>query len=474
MLEQAPTPPALRLPPAIQTAWWLTRPLSLMARCRARYGDAFSLSFLGFKRPMILISDPEAIRALYTERAHGLPPGRTISLQPVLGDRSLLLLEGEAHIARRRIMLPPFHGERMRAYEPLMREIASAEIARWPIGRPFAVHPRMQALTLEVILRAVFGLDERQTDNRREAQRAANLRELLRQLLAVSASAGLQLRVLLARTRPRRDPLAPVLAIRRQIDQLIFAEIADRRARSELDQRADILSLLMLARDEQGEPLPDSELRDQLLTLLLAGHETTATALAWTIDLLLHSPPALTRLRGELRSAAERPGDEQAQSSAERYLRAVVSEGLRLRPVVPLAGRRLAADLDAGSLHLPAGSDVSPAIWLVHMREDLYPEATAFRPERFLASAPSTYGWIPFGGGVRRCLGASFAEMEMRAVLATIFAALELAPASAKPESPQRRNVTLAPRNGTRVIVRSRPIGAGGSARTAPVAVERS
>lgn len=439
----------------IQTAWWLTRPLSLMARCRERYGDSFSLRFLGFRQPMILICDPQAVRALYTEPAHGLPPGRTLALQPVLGDRSLLLLEGAEHIARRRIMLPPFHGERMRAYEPLMREIARAEIERWPIGRPFAVHPRMQALTLEVILRAVFGLggEEMRGD---QQQRAARLRELLRQLLAASAGAGLQLRVLLARARKREDPLGAVLAIRREIDQLIFAEIAERRDRADLDKRSDILSLLMLARDESGELLPAEELRDQLLTLLLAGHETTATALAWTIDLLLHNPPALQRLTAELRTDGERSPDDEAESGAERYLRAVVTEGLRLRPVVPLAGRRLAADLEAGNLRIPAGSDVSPAIWLVHMREDLYPQAGAFRPERFLEDAPSTYGWIPFGGGVRRCLGASFAEMEMRTVLGTIFSALELAPASSKPESPQRRNVTLAPRNGTRVIVKAR------------------
>lgn len=431
-MSAAPLPPGPPLPPVLQTAWWLGRPISFMETWRGRLGDAFSVRFLGFERPMVLISDPQAIRALYTERAHGLPPGRTVTLEPVLGQSSLLLLEGAEHLARRRLMLPPFHGERMRSYENVMREIAEEQIESWPLGEPFALHPRMQALTLEVILRAVFGV--------RDIERGALLREGLKTVLGRTASAGFQMRVLLAGRLGGADPMERLRAVMRPVDEILFGEIAERRGEAGLAEREDILSLLMTARGEDGEAMSDQELRDQLLTLLLAGHETTATALAWTFDLLLRHPEALARLTDEVR-----------ESDEGEYLRAVISESLRLRPVVPLAGRRLAVDLDAGSLHLAAGTDVTPAIWLTHTRPDLYPEPFAFRPERFLEDPPSTYGWIPFGGGVRRCLGAAFAEFEMRIVLETVLRRCVLEAVRPRPEAIQRRNVTLSPRKGTRV-----------------------
>jgi cytochrome P450 len=434
------------LPPAAQVAWWLMRPISFMDAARKRFGEAFSVRFLGFQTPMVMISDPEAIRALYSERRHGLPPGRTVTLLPVMGARSLLLLEGDEHLARRRMMLPPFHGERMRSYESVMREIAEAEVASWPSDRAFALHPHTQALTMEVIMRAVFGVHD--------PARAAPLRTGLTRLLNDNASVGLQLRVMLLGQRSRSDPLANLRALTEEIDRVLLAEIAERRRDPSLEQREDILSLLMMARMDDGTAMSDRELRDQLVTLLLAGHETTATALAWTFDLLLRHPATLARLTDEVRRGEE-----------DEYLRAVISESLRLRPVVPLAGRRLAVDLDAGDLHLPAGADVTPAIWLAHTRADLYPAPYSFRPERFLENPPSTYGWIPFGGGVRRCLGAAFAEFEMRIVLQTVLRSCVLTPAGSQAERIARRNITFAPRHGTRVRVRSRiserrPLGA--------------
>jgi cytochrome P450 family 135 len=425
------------LPPAAQMLWWLTRPISFMDRARKHHGDAFSVSFMGFQRPMVLISNPEAIRALYTERAHGLPPGRTVTLLPVMGPRSLLLLEGAEHLARRRMMLPPFHGERMRSYESVMREIAEREVASWPEHRTFTLHPRMQALTMEVILRAVFGVED--------LERAEPLRVRLSQLLNDNASIGLQMRVMLSNRFSRGDPLDDLRTLTAEIDRVLLAEIAERRREPELERREDILSLLMLARTDDGEAMDDRELRDQLVTLLLAGHETTATALAWTFDLLLRHPDTLARLSEEVRRGEE-----------DDYMRAVIAESLRLRPVVPLAGRRLAVDLDADGLHLPAGTDVTPAIWLTHTRADLYPDPCSFRPERFLESPPSTYGWIPFGGGVRRCLGAAFAEFEMRIVLQTVLERCRLAPAGSHAERIARRNITFAPRHGTRVRVEGR------------------
>ena len=429
-------PPGPSEPPLVQTLRWLSRPISFMESCRRRYGDAFSVSFVGFQRPMVMLSDPQAIRGLYTEPSNGLPPGRKISLLPILGADSVLLLEGREHLARRRLMLPPFHGERMRSYEGIVREAVERELTAWCEGEEFAIHPRMQAITLEVILRAVFGV----TDQRRRAQ----LSERLPALLADTASAGLQLRMLIAPRLTRTDPLAGLKAQLDGIDELLFAEIAERRADGD-SEREDILSLLMAARFEDGEAMEDRDLRDQLLTLLLAGHETTATALAWTFDLLLRNPVTLARLTEEVDAGED-----------DEYLRAVVSESLRLRPVVPLAGRRLAGELQLDGLTLPAGTDVTPAIWLTHTRPDLYPEPYAFRPERFLESAPQTYGWIPFGGGVRRCLGAAFAEFEMRVVLQTVLRERTLVPASARAERVTRRNVTFSPRNGTRVRATTR------------------
>ena len=412
-------------PPILQTLRWLLRPISFLESCRHRFGDVFAVRFLGFQTPMVMLSDPEAIRALYTEREHGLPPGRTVALLPVLGPRSVLLLEGGDHLARRKVMLPPFHGERMRAYEAIVRDVVAADVERWPVSEPFALHPRMQRITLEVILRAVFGVTD---DQRRE-----RLAERLGGLLADTASVGLQFAVLLSRRLGAGDPLAGLERTRREIDAMLAAEIAERRE----DPREDILSMLVAARFEDGAPMDDAEIRDQLMTLLLAGHETTATGLAWTFDLLVHHPAVLERL---------------AAGGDEAYLRAVVTESLRLRPVVPLAGRRLTKELRVDGHVLPPGTDVTPAIWLTHTRADRYPEPFAFRPERFLDGAPSTYAWIPFGGGVRRCLGAAFAEMEMRVVLAEVLRRRTLQTADGVPERVARRNVTFSPAGGTRVI----------------------
>jgi cytochrome P450 family 135 len=273
-----------------------------------------------------------------------------------------------------------------------------------------------------------------------DAERGARLADRLGRLLADTASAGLQFGVLLARRLGGPDPLARIQAQRREIDALLDVEIAERRA----DPREDILSLLVAARFEGGEPMDDAEIRDQLMTLLLAGHETTATGLAWTFDLLVRHPAVLERL-----VAAVDAGDQ-------AYVRAVVTESLRLRPVVPLAGRRLAAPLQVDGHELPAGTDVTPAIWLAHTRADRYPEPYAFRPERFLDGAPSTYAWVPFGGGVRRCVGAAFAEMEMRIALEEILRRRTVRAASGRAERVARRNVTFSPAGGTRVIAVTR------------------
>ncbi len=424
-------PPGPSAHPAVQTMRWLLRPIAFLEACRRAYGDSFSVRFLGFKTPLVMISSPDALRALYSERSHRLPPGRTLSLRPIVGPRSVLLLEGREHLERRRLMLPPFHGDRMRAYEATVRDATERELARWPAGTPFPVHPSMQALTLDVILRAVFGVTD---DARREALSAR-----LRNLLGATSSTGTALTVLLRRERA----IEQFERLSAEIDALLLEEIARRRAQP--GGGDDICSLLVSARFEDGAAMSDTEVRDQLMTLLLAGHETTATGLAWTFDLLTRHPAVLDRLRAEV-DAGE----------GDAYLRAVIAESLRLRPVIPLAGRRLATELVADGLRLPEGTDVTPAIWLAHTRAESYPEPYAFKPERFLDQAPSTYAWIPYGGGIRRCLGAAFAEMEMRIVLGEVLRRWTLTAASRRPERVARRNVTFSPRRGTRVIARAR------------------
>ncbi|HET6570267.1 MAG TPA: cytochrome P450 [Solirubrobacterales bacterium] len=429
-------PPEPTYSPLSQTLRWSFRPLPFMQQCRERYGDAFSVRFMGFERPMVMISDPAAIKALYTERAHGLPPGREVVLTPIVGPHSVLVIEGADHLAHRKLMLPAFHGERMRSYAPLVEEIVAAEIDSWPLGERFAIHPRMQAVTLEVILRVVFGVAE--------GPRLERLRVLLTEVLEETASPFTQLIGLASRRFGGQGPWAKFEGKLRAVDELLYAEIAERRAAEDFEGRDDMLSVLMQARFEDGEEMGDEDLRDQLMTLLLAGHETTATALAWTFDLLLRHRRELARLRDSL------------EAGEDDYLRATISESLRLRPVVPLAGRRLNAELEVDGLSLPAGTDVTPAIWLAHTRAESFPEPFAFRPERFLDEPPDTYAWIPFGGGIRRCLGAAFAEFEMRIVLREVLGRCELRKADPRPERVGRRNITFSPKAGTPVVLTAR------------------
>ena len=430
-------PPELHTRPRTQTLRWMFRPIEFMEEARARYGETFGVKFIGFKTPLYFTSDPTAAKAIYSNRGNTLPPGRNTVLEPVMGQRSILLLEGAEHLARRKLMLPPFHGERMRAYEEVIQQVIDREVDSWKIGEEFRIHPRMQSVTLEVILRAVFGVTE-------EA-RLAPMREVLGELAHKTASPWRQLLGLASQRFGRWGPWRFFEDMMGRVDARIYEEIRARRADPDLDQREDILSMLIVARFEDGGEMSDSELRDQLVTLLLAGHETTATALAWTFDLLLRHPEALERLRAEI---------EEGQS--EDYLRATITESLRLRPVVPIAGRRLAEETEIDGFTLPAGADVSPAIYLSHTRPDVYPDPHAFKPERFLDGGPDTYSWVPFGGGVRRCLGASFAEFEMRIVLREVLGRCRLEAASDQPEGVTRRNITFSPKRGTPVVLLER------------------
>ena len=424
-------PPGPSLPPPLQTARYVKRPVSFLEGCRARFGDAFTLNLPPVGKAVHLAS-PDAVKKVFqADRSNRMNPGRSFLLEPLLGRRSILLQVGDEHLRRRRMLLPPFHGERMRSYEQVIVDATRATVAGWPRGRAFPLLPEMQAITLDVILRAVFGL--------RPGPRADEIRDVLTRTLEEANHIGPQLTLALVGERVRA--LHPVGRRIAQGQRLIGEEIAERRGASDLAEREDILSLLLMARDEDGEPLGDEELRDQLVTLLVAGHETTATGLAWTFDALFRTPHALARLRDEL------DGGDGA------YLAAVVDEALRVRPVIPEVGRRLGEAVEVDGHRLEEGTDVLCSVHLMHRRADLFEDPLAFRPERFLEDGPSTYTWIPFGGGTRRCLGAAFAQLEMRTVLRTVLAEVDLEPATDRAEPIVRRPVTLAPANGTPALV---------------------
>ena len=427
-------PPRVPLPKALQTLRFLVRPGAFMEHWRAELGETFHASVHG-PGELVFISDPASLKKLFAaDRVNTIAPGRNIILGPLLGPGSLLLQEGSEHLRRRKLMLPPFHGERMRAYEEVISAAAERSVASWPVGTPFRLHPSMQAITLEVILRAVFGI----TDERRRDELSGALVEILG-ATASPRAVGFIVPGL------RRTPMYRRLdGLSTRIDELLAAEITERRADPDLGERDDILSMLVEARFDDGSRMEDAELRDQLMTLLLAGHETTATGLAWTFDLLFRNPDAFARLTDEVRAGEF------------EYLDAVIEESLRVRPVVPFTGRELREPAGLGGYELDAGTIVMAAISLTHTRPDLYPEPYAFRPERFLEGEAETYSWIPFGGGTRRCIGAAFAQFEMRVALETILRSCELRPGSERPERAVRRNVTLSPAGGTLAVLEGR------------------
>jgi cytochrome P450 len=443
-------PPGPRWPRAIQTAWWAYRPESLLRYCRARYGEVFLLRTFGIG-DVVCVGDPAAVKQVFTADRDVLHAGEAnAAMEPVLGPHSLLILDGDRHIQERRWLLPPFHGTAVQGYGDRIAQIAEREVATWPVGKPFPVKPRMQAVTLEVILRAVIGV--------RDPERLARLRELLPKLLDFSV---LDMWSVWIWPGAMKTPLGKHhRAIRAQpeVDRLLQEEIEDHRRDPE--GRDDILALLVAARDEGGEPLDDGALRDHVITLLLAGHETTTTGLAWAFERLVRHPRVLARLQRELEA-----GDE-------AYLDAVVNETLRVRPVIWGVWRKLKTTVEIGGYELPEGMTVEPSISVLHA-SDAFENAHEFRPERFLGGdSPPPYTLIPFGGGPRRCIGAAFATMEMRTVLRTVLERVELEPTRARDEARRVHHVTLVPSRGGRVTVaRRKAAAARAAAAQAPAAV---
>jgi cytochrome P450 len=457
----AAEPPGSRLPGAVQAVRYAREPLGFLIDLHRRYGDVFGVSFPFFDR-LVYLADPALVKELFTgspERFHAGEANAAV-LEPALGPHSVLTLDEAPHMRQRKLLLPPFHGERIGRYGDLIREVTMREMERWPVGEPFALRPHTQRITLAVIMRAVFGVH----DEERLARFEGLIDEFGSRVNAVIAFPILQ------RDLGRWSPWGRFLRAREALDEFIYEEIAIRRAEvaGGDDDRDDVLSLLLGARHEDGGsaeraseiaggdererakrdggvPMSDEELRDELVTVLGAGHETTATGLAWAMERVLRAPRVLERLL------------ESVAAGENEYLDATIKETLRARPVIVDVARKLTEPTRVGGYEIPAGCYLMAAIAALHYREDLYPEPEQFRPERFLEGRADSYAWIPFGGGVRRCIGASFAEFEMRVVLRAFLERAELRAADPAPERIRVRNITLAPGKGSRVVL-GRPL----------------
>jgi cytochrome P450 len=417
----------------MQTLRWWARPVPTFERYRARYGKRFTIRLLAAP-PFVLLADPAEVKAVFTAPADVLHPGEGARvLEPVIGRNSVIMLDEDAHLAQRRLMLPAFHGEQVARLTQVMADVAAAEVERWPRDEPVALHPRLQALTLEVILRTVFGLDE--------GARLERLRANLTEVLTIGVN-PISLMPPLQRDAGRLTPWRRFVRTRAAVDAELFALIDERRA--DPAERDDVLSLLLAARHEDGSPMSAQELRDELMTLLVAGHETTASELAFAFERLVRNPVVLERLTEEI-----------ASGDGDAYLTATVQETLRRRPVLPNAAPRLVMkEIEVGGWRYPPGVCLVAHAYLLHHDPEIYPEPYAFRPERFLGTPPGTYTWIPFGGGRRRCLGASFAMVEMKVVLrAVLERATPRVTGDGRLELSRRRAITLSPRDGAQVVL---------------------
>jgi cytochrome P450 len=434
-------PPGPKMPATWQTVASWTRPTVGLLRARERYGKRFTVRFLG-QPPFVILSDPEDIKQLFQAPADVLHPGEGARiLEPIVGPNSVILLDEAPHLEQRKLMLPAFHGEAMESLAGLMTELCERELAGWPREQAIELHPRLQRLTLEIVLRAVFGLDQ--------GAQLDRLRELLTQVLEFAEN-PISLLPFAQRMLAGRGPMGRLERLSEEADEMIFELIEERRR--EGGGGPDVLALLLSARHEDGSPMSPAELRDELVTALVAGHETTASQLAWGFELLSREPRVLARL-----------GEELSSGEDDAYLTATIHEIMRRRPVLINAEPRLVKKpVRIGGVDYPVGAVLIANAFLVHHDPDIYPDPFVFRPERFLDSestggkAPGTYTWLPFGGGRRRCLGASFAMLEMKIVLRAVIERNLVAPVGERPERARRRSITISPARGCEVILRER------------------
>ena len=438
-------PPDMQLSGARQGIRFAARPLSFAIGAHRRFGDVWTLRMPMRPEGLVVTAHPDHLRSLLTAKPADAPSLTGESpLRPILGPDSVLTAVGDRHMRQRKLLLPPFHGEAVARYIDMISEVAEAELDTWRTGDEFALAPRMQAVTLEVIMRGVFGVEQVQPGSPEY-----RMREAMRRLLHMSTTPIYQ--ILELRNHGAKEPKDLLAAMLRFSDRQIHAVIRARRATLGREERHDVLSLMMAARDEDGQALTDQEIRDELMALLLAGHETTANALAWTFERLLRTPEAYADLRDAVRSGDEARGAE--------YIEATIHEGMRVRPVIPMIVRMVQRPWRFGEYVLPAHTATGVSILALHHRTDIYPEPNAFRPERFLGRKPGTYTWIPFGGGIRRCLGATLAMAEQRVVIEAIMRRTDLVAPEPEPEHARMRNVTMIPGRGGRIRVASRRDG---------------
>jgi cytochrome P450 len=441
-------PDGPKLPRLLQLIQWIADPLSCLDKYSRRYGDIFTLRLTG-SIPFVFLSHPQAIQEIFTAAPKQFDSGRTSGIiKPLVGENSLLLLDGNTHASQRRLMMPPFHGERMQSYSQIICESTQLVASQWEIGKTIEVRTAMQETTLEVILHAVFGL--------REGERYQQIKPLLAAMLNMTDSplrSSLLFFNFLQKDWGDWSPWGRMLKQRKQIYDLLRAEISDRR-NSELTGN-DVLSLMMSARDENGQPMTEPELLDQLMTLLIAGHETTATALAWAFYWIHKLPNVQEKLLAELDSLGDNP--EPLAVSKLPYLSAVCSETLRIYPVVPVTFiRSTNSPVKIMGHEFAENTMLAPCIYLTHHREDLYPEPKQFKPERFIERQFSPYEYLPFGGGNRRCIGFALALLEMKLVLATVLSNYQLTLDEHQTVKPQRRGLTIVPSGGVRLTLQAK------------------
>jgi cytochrome P450 len=439
-------PPATTVPKAIQLARWLKNPATVLEESQARFGDIFTLR-MTYVPTFVVLSDPSLVKEVFSAAPDELHAGKAnVALQPFLGDHSLLMLDGAEHLRHRKLLLAPFHGERLSTYGDTMLTSALTTIARWPDTRPFTLHTEFQEITLDIIIRTVFGMED--------PARAAAMALAMRETLDLAANPLL----LVPALQKDLGPLSPwgrFMRKRKAADKLLYAELKRRRETGDTS-RQDILSLLLRARDDDGSAMSDLELRDQLVTLLVAGHETTATALAWTFRWLLANRSLYGELEAEVLASAEN-----GKLIAERLVKlplldAVIRESMRLQPVVPMVGRIVQKPFKLAGYELPEGTAIGPSIYLIQRRHGLYQDPSKFDPRRFIEHKFSPNEWFPFGGGIRRCIGMAFALYEMKMIIGAVIARTSLSLEETEPPAMIRRSITLAPKGGVRVTVRKK------------------
>ncbi len=428
-------PQAPRLRSLIGAVHYVLDPLGNIRSFARHYGPVAKTQFPGFG-VMVYVNEPELVKQVFAGDPSIFHAGEATSqvLGPAVGANSVLTLDEEPHLRQRKLLLPPFHGENVSRWESAIREITASDMGTWPVAKPFSLRTHTQRITLEVILRAVFGL--------RGKERFERALPLVDEF--ARRASPVVLFPFIRRDLGRLSPWARFKRARAALDEFLYEEIALRRSEPDLAERDDVLSLLLRATDEHGRPMSDHELRDELVTVIGAGHETTATAVAWAFERLLRNPRVLERLI-------------QSLGQDDEYLDATIKETLRMRPVIVDIARRLTRDIELAGYRIPAGTMLMPSIAAIHFREDLHPQPDQFRPERFLDGQPESYTWIPFGGGVRRCIGASFAQFEMRVIIRTILERADLRAARSAAERAVIRNITIAPARGCRVVL-ARPL----------------